>query len=284
MCASNQNAETAPQRNIVENPKATSSKANVPSVKVGVTLLIPGTLALAYAIIANSTTLAFIGLSLTFWGALFFFIKPARYVASSMLTSTALSEYLTTDRILRDLQITGKAYYIPSYPKDVYLPQHLKGLKESVVFISASSSGTPSIEELAKSKFLLENPKGICVTPPGLGLLEQLEKELKRDITKLQLTELLEILPPLITENLQLAKEVEIKQENNGLYLKITGSPYRNLYMTEELKSIHYLGCPLASAIACAIAKASGKAVTLQKDNIVPEGETVELWYQLVES
>ncbi|MGB9914271.1 MAG: hypothetical protein ACPLIG_00875 [Candidatus Bathyarchaeales archaeon] len=277
-----QSEENTPQSTQIEklNPK----KEGVPSIKVGAALIIPGALALAYAILKNSNTLAFIGLSLTFWGVLFFFIKPARYVASSMLTSAALSEYFTTDRILRDLKINGKAYYIPPYPKDVYLPQHLKGLKESVVFISSSTSGMPSIEELAKSKFLLENPNGICVSPPGLGLLEQLEKELKRDITKIQLDELFEILPPLITENLQLAKEVEIKQEDSQIYLKMIGSPYRALYTAEELKSIHFLGCPLASAIACAIAKASGKTVTVQKDNIAPLGQAVEVWYQLVEA
>ncbi|MEM3378379.1 MAG: hypothetical protein QW674_05480 [Candidatus Bathyarchaeia archaeon] len=277
-----QSEENTLQSTQIENLKP--KKEGVPSTKVGVALILPGVLALAYSILKNSNTLAFIGLSLTFWGVLFFFIKPSRYVASSMLASTALSEYFTTDRILRDLKINGKAYYIPPYPKDVYLPQHLKGLKESVVFISSSTSGMPSIEELAKSKFLLENPNGICVSPPGLGLLEQLEKELKRDITKIQLTELFEILPPLITENLQLAKEVEIKQEDRQIYLKMTGSPYRALYTAEELKSIHFLGCPLASAIACAIAKASGKTVTVQKDNIVPLGQAVEVWYQLVEA
>jgi len=268
----------------VESLKLELKKAKgMPSAKIGLAFIIPGILALIFSILNNSNILAFIGLSLAFWGALFFFLRPVKYVSSSLLDSNAIATYTTIDRIVKDLKIKGKSYYIPPYPKEVYLPQHLKGLKETVVFISADTGGMPSIEELAKSKFLLENPNGICVAPPGLGVLAQFEKELRIDIAKLQISELCEIFPPLITENLQLAKEIEMKQENGQVYLKMIDSTYKNLYAAEDLKSIHFLGCPLASAIACALAKATGKMVTIQKDNITPDGQTIEVWYSMVE-
>ena len=256
----------------------------IPSGKIGLALVIPGVLALIFSIINNSNILAFIGLGLTLWGSLFFFVRPVRYVQSSLLDSTAISTYTTIDRIVRDLKFKGKSYYIPPYPKEVYLPEYLKGLKEPVVFMSADTGGAPSIEELAKSKFLLETPNGICVAPPGLGLSTQFEKELRKDITKLQIGELCESLPPLIVENLRLGKEVEMKVEDNQIHVKIFDSAYKNLYTTEEnLKSVHTLGCPLVSAIACAIARATGKMITLQKDSISPDGQTLEVWYRLVE-
>jgi len=268
----------------VESLKLELKKARgMPSAKIGLAFIIPGILALIFSILNNSSILAFIGLSLAFWGALFFFLRPVKYVSSSLLGSTVIATYTTIDRIVKDLKFKGKSYYIPPYPKEVYLPQHLKGLKETVVFISADTGGMPSIEELAKSKFLLENPNGICVAPPGLGVLAQFEKELRIDIAKLQISELCEIFPPLITENLQLAKEIEMKQENGQVYLKMIDSTYKNLYAAEDLKSIHFLGCPLASAIACALAKATGKMVTIQKDNITPDGQTIEVWYSMVE-
>jgi hypothetical protein len=268
----------------VENLKLELKKTRgMPSAKIGLAFIIPGVAALVFSLLNNSNILAFIGLSLTFWGALFFFVRPVKYVSSSLLESAAISTYTTIDRIVKDLKFKGKSYYIPPYPKEVYLPQHLKGLKETVVFISADTGGMPSIEELAKSKFLLENPNGICVAPPGLGVLAQFEKELRKEITKLQLNELCEILPSLITENLQLAKEIEMKQENGQVYLKMIDSAYKSLYAAEDLKSIHFLGCPLASAIACAIAKASGKMVKIQKDNMMPDGQTIEVWYSIVE-
>jgi hypothetical protein len=181
------------------------------------------------------------------------------------------------------LKFKGESYYIPPYPKEVYLPEYLKGLKENVVFISADTGGMPPVEELAKSKFLLENPNGICVAPPGLGLLALFEKELRKDVVKLQLGELCESLPPLIVESFQLVKEMEMKAEDNQVYVKMLDSAYKNLYTAEEnLKSVHFLGCPLVSAIACAIAKATGRMVTIQKDNISLDGQTIEVWYNLV--
>ena len=257
----------------------------IPSGKIGIIFIIPGALSLIFSILNNSQILAFIGLGLTFWGALFFFVRPIKYVKSSLLDSTAISSYSTIDRIIKDLKYKGKSYYIPPYPKEVYLPEHLKGLKNMIVFISADSGpGMPSIEEMAKSGFLLENPKGICVAPPGLGLLTQFEKELRTDITKLDLKELCETLPPIILENFQLAKEIEMKTEKNQVHLKIFDSIYTNLYGREQnLKSVHFLGCPLISAITCAIAKTTGKIVTIYRDNVSPDGQTIEAWLHFVE-
>jgi len=268
-----------------ENLKLELRKVRRPSGKIGIMFIIPGALSLIFSIFKNSQVLAFIGLSLTFWGALFFFVRPVKYVRSSLLDSTAISSYSTIDRIVQDLKYKGKSYHIPPYPKEVYLPEYLKGLKDMIVFISADSdAGMPSIEEMAKTKFLLENPKGILAAPPGLGLLTQLEKELRTDITKLELSELCESLPQLILENFQLAKEIEMKTEKNQVHLKIFDSIYKNLYSREKnLKSIHFLGCPLVSAIACAIAKTTGRIVTIHQSTTSPDGQTIEVRYRFIE-
>lgn len=268
-----------------ENLKLEIRKSNwLSSGKTGLILLILGAITLALSILNNSQVLAFIGLGLTFWGFLFLFIRPVKYVESTLLTSTAIASYSTIDRIIKDLKYKGQSYYIPPYPKEAYLPEHLKGLKEMIAFISADS-GTemPSVDEIAKSRFLLENPKGICVAPPGLGLLAKFEKELRTDITKLELSELCESLPQLILENLQLAKEVEMHLHENQIYLKVSDSTYKNLYGADQnLKSVHLLGCPLVSAIACAISKNTGKIVTIQKDNVSPDAESIEIWYTIL--
>jgi hypothetical protein len=257
----------------------------LPSGKIGIIFMVPGALSLIFSVFKNSQVLAFIGLGLTFWGALFFFVRPIRYVKSSLLDSAAISPYSTIDRIVKDLKYEGKSYYIPPYPKEVYLPEYLKSLKEMIVFISADSGkGMPSIEEMAKSKFLLKNPKGICVAPPGLGLLTQFEKELRTDITKLGLSGLCESLPQIILENFQLAKEMEIIMEENQVHLKIFDSIYKSLYSREEkLQSVHSLGCPLVSAIACTIAKTTGKIVTVHRDTVSPDGQTIEVWCRFIE-
>jgi len=291
MGSAEKNADKRMAENLLEQIKALQTEVErlkselrrvrgVPSGKIGIAFLIPGALSLCYSIIQESQILAFIGLSLTFWGALFFFIKPIRYVRSELLGLAELPSYTTIDRILREFKFKGKSYYIPPYPKDVYLPEHLKGLKEMITFISSNADASmPTIEDMAKRKFILKNPNGICISPPGLGLLTQMENELGRDFTEIDLETLIESLPQIVTSDLQVAEEVEIKNENNKIYTKVSGSIYRDLYARQDLMSIHVLGSPLISAIACALAKTTGRTVSIERSKISEDGLTVEAWY-----
>jgi hypothetical protein len=223
----------------------------------------------------NSQILAFIGLGLTFWGALFFLITPFRYVEGSLLDSTAMPSYQTINRIVRDLKCTDHGYHIPPFPKKAYLPQHLKGLKEMTVFIPAiDDAQTPSIEEMAESKFLLKHPQGVLIISPGAGLLNKIENDFNIDFTNMDLSRLCEVLPGFILNNLGLAVGMEMDIRDNLVNVRIQGSIYKDLYSKEaDLKSINITGCPIVSAVACALAKATGKSVTLQKLQVLPDGQ-----------
>jgi hypothetical protein len=257
----------------------------LPSSKIGFTLLIIGALVFVASFAATSTVLAFIGLGFTFWGALFLFAKPIKFVRSTLLDSTALSSYTTIDRILDDLNYKGKPTYIPPYPKEAYLPEYLKGLKQMVVFIPAKdTTAIPTIEEMAKKQFLVKNPKGICFMPPGFGLVSLFEKEMKADSTKIDLDGLYNSLSTVIVKNLELASNFEIAPEKELFHIKITDSVYKDLYSIErKLKSVSSVGCPLTSAVACALAKTTGKIVTITKSIVSPDLRTIETWYQTVE-
>jgi hypothetical protein len=247
-----------------------------------VLFLVSGIVSLIFSITSESQVLAFVGLGLTFWGALFFLITSKRYVEGSFLDSAAISSYLTIDRIIKDFK--GKGYYMPPYHKDVYLPENLKGLKDMVVFVSAENEGgMPSIQELAESKFFLQNPNGVIVTPPGLGLLSQIEKRMNVDFTKISLEEMCEAMPHYIRNNFSLAGEIEMTLEGNQISVKLFNSIYRNLYNGENnLKSIGILGCPIVSAIACAIANTSGKPVTIQKQNVTLDRSMIQVVYRII--
>lgn len=257
-----------------------------PTGKIGFILLAIGALTLTGSVVNTSTVLAFIGLGLTFWGALFLFARPVKFVKSTLLDSTAISSYTTIDRMIRDLNYKGKPIYIPPYPKEAYLPEYLKGLKEMIVFIPAEDIvAMPTIEEMAKKQFILENPKGICIAPPGYGLVSLFERELKTEFTQINLDELYDALPTIIVNNLELAKEFEINPEEKLIHAKIINSVYNDLYANEQsIKSVHSIGCPLTSAIACALAKTTGKLVAIVRDAISPDSKTIEVWYQTLEA
>ena len=262
-----------------------SSRANKEHLsRAIVILLISGALALLFSIFYEITTLAFVGLGLTFWGILFLILGPVKQIESSPIYNAVISEYSTIDRIIKDFKYTGEAFYIAPYPKGVYVPEHLKSLREGVVYISAKKNTCylPSNEEKAEGKFLLENQQGILITPPGLGILTDIEQKSNIDFANMKIIQYCQIIPQIVVENLNLVKEIEMTQEENIVKLKIMNSVYQSLYSREKnAKSISLLGDPLVSAIAIGLAKATNKNINIIKENVSSSNLTIEIWYKI---
>ena len=252
------------------------------SGKIGTVFIVIGVISLVFSIYSSSQILAFIGLGLTFWGALFLLSTPKSYIEERFLISTALPEYSNIDKIIKELRYVKKSYYIPAYPENDQVPEHLSGLTESVVFISASNVFVmPSLEDISKGKFLAAHKKGILLTPPGMGLLTQIKKEIKFPITKTDIAELCETLPRVILQNFTIAQDLTMKTEKENIHLVIKGSIFKNLYSNENnLDSILFLGCPLTSAIASLLALFTGKTITIKQTNITQGGSTIETTFQ----
>jgi hypothetical protein len=246
-------------------------KKNNSSIRIAIVFLVLGIVSLVASIPFGSQVAAFVGLGLTFWGAIFALARSGKYVESSLLDGTAKSGYLTIERLINDLKFNPQGYYIPAYPKDVVLPDYLKNLKEPVVYISENFDGKPSVDELAAGKFLSSKTQGIFVTSPGSGILAQIEKQMKMDISKVNLEELTEFLPKYLSEILNLAKTAEMTLLPNGASFKASGILYQSFYKTENtLKSVRVLGCPVVSTVASALAKGSGKTVVIKEQTLSP--------------
>ncbi len=253
------------------------------STVIGEIFLAAGIAALLVSIFLSAQVIALVGLGLTFWGALFILIAPLHYVEGALLISTAIPTYLTIDRILGDYKYHGQAYYIPPYSQEGYLPEHLKGLKETIAFVSAKKAPMmPAIEEIAGSKFMLSNEKGILIDAPGVGLLVEAYKRMQRT-PRMGISDLCEVFPKIMMEDFALAKEIVMHAEAEKVNLMIRDSLYMDLYTSESKpKSINLLGCPMVSAIACAIANNTGRVVTIQETRISLEDLTIEIEYRLV--
>ncbi len=234
---------------------------------------------LVTSIVYSSSILAFVGLSLTFWGALLLYLKPTKQVKASLLDSTTISSLRNVDQIITDLNYKGKAIYLPSK----YLKEH-KG--EKVFIPSKYGIVIPPAEEVTQEKVFFKNPKGISLTPPGLGLANLYEKELGKDFTKVDLDYLQKNLPKLFVEDLEIADDLEIKVENNMIKVKITGSINKELCDETRglLKICGSLGCPLCSSIAIAITRATGSPVIIENTEVPIASETIESNFQLLET
>ena len=258
--------------------------------------LIAGLLSLFWSIYLSNTVLALIGIGLTFWGVLFLLLGPLRAVEEGLLYDTATSEYSTINRIINDLKCTGEAFYMPPISRSVHVPDNQKSFKEVVVFISPRritlnmksmkerSLDLPTAEERSEGKFLLKDRRGMLLTPPGLGILRDIEKKLKTDFTDMEIMQFCQIISDVLLEKFNSAKEIETTTEDNIVKFKFLNSAYENLYTRDDnLTTIHLLGCPLVSAIAVGLAKVSNKTVSIVNED-VPEGTSVvEVWYRIYE-
>jgi hypothetical protein len=251
-----------------------------PSGRIAFILLAFGAASVISSVFYVSSSLAFIGLTLIFWGALLLFMKPIRYVKTSLLDSTAISSLTTIDRVISESNYKGKAVHLPP------LPYFLKGYKGGIVYIS-SKKGTvlPPVNEVSGKRVFVKNPQGICIVPPGLSLVNLYEKELGKEFTTVDLEYLKNNLPKLFTENLEIAKDLEINKENSLIHVKITGSVYKD-FCTEVRKLSNVCssyGCPLCSSIACALSRALGKPITIEKTEVSSDSEVIEAYYRVIE-
>jgi hypothetical protein len=253
-------------------------KAEKPSRAIAVVFIVTGSSSLALSILFQMEILAFIGLGLTFFGAIFSFTRKANYVQESILDSTAKSAYSTLDRMINELSFNTHAYYLPAYPQNAHLPEYLVNLKKSVVFLTGENfSGKPAVDELVSGKFLSNKENGVFISSPGSDLLAYYENQFQNDISKFSVQDLCVILPRYVAD-CNLARQVELKiLGNSSVSVQVSPILYKSLYSPKSgLKTVYSLGCPVVSSIACAFAKVSGKIVQIQKLKVSSDGLSVE--------
>jgi hypothetical protein len=240
-------------------------------------MLCLGGIAITGSIVYTSSIFAFIGLGLTFWGALLLFIRPKKYVQANLLNPIATSSLETLNQIVKDLKLGGKA---------VYLPSKYSNYNESTVFIPFDKNAAPHATlSSAEGKLFTKESKGIFLRPPGLGLTELYESELRKDFANVDLTYLQQSLPQLFVEDLEIADDFQMTVEGSTIHVRITGSVFKDLCTASmEISDIcGSIGCHLCSSIAIALAKALAKPIVIQETHIYGDSKTIEVYYKVVE-
>lgn len=243
-------------------------------------ILSAGVIALSLSINYTSSMLAFIGLGLIFWGALLSYIRNEKYVKETLLDNATSPSLTSLNQVITELGYAGKGIYLPS--------KYLKNFESSKVYISMrEDTKLPSQKEIQneEDKAILKNPEGILITPPGAELLRLFEATLGTSFSKVDSRYIEQNMPRLLIEDLEIAQNVQIESENNKVHIRIENSVYRNTCReVRKLSNVcHSLGCPLCSAIACALAKATGKPVTIEKDQTSEDDTITNVEYRLLE-
>jgi hypothetical protein len=263
-----------------------------------VTLLLLGAASLAASIRYNSSILAFIGLGLAFWGAVLLYIKPEEYTRKTLLEAAVSPSLTTLNQMIQELGYKGDATYLP--PKYFTNPETTK-----ICISNHKHANLPTSEQIQpyEDQTVARTPQGLLLTPPGIQLSRLLEKSLRKDFIKTDLKTLQQSLPDLFVEKLEIAQNLEIQAENNAtqrkdnsptllneakntlIHAKITRPFYTYAYEEYEDPSrpTGLIGCPIRSAIAIAITKATGKPVRITGSKNSEDGNTIEATYEIIE-
>lgn len=262
------------------------------------TMFILGAIALIISILYTSTVLAFIGLSLAFWGALLLYVQDQDYTRTVLLDASTLPQLETLDQTLQELDYNGNAVYLP--PRYFETPE-----KTKIYLPKQKDARLPKPEQIQKyeNQMFIKNPQGILLTPPGSGLTELFEKTLGKSFTKVDVKYLQQNLPKLFIEDLEIAENLEIEIQDIKSDPTTTYPPLKTQTKNETIKAeitnsvftetckeagkmpriCGTIGHPLLSAIACAIAKASGKPVTIERIQSSEDGRTTQAYYRIIE-
>jgi len=248
-----------------------------PSATIGLVLFLFGIVVMILSITFSSDIMAFVGLGLTFVGVISIYVRPARYVQATSLEHIASTLLIMADRVLRAFDVKGKGVYLP--------PLLIKDLKDGIVFVNSGSSiNVPQLGELAEGKVLTDNPKGVCLTAAGLGLTNLLEEKLGRSFTQVSLEYLMEKLPELFTDVLEIADLFEIRSSEDLVFVKAKDAIFFS-FCGKTRKSLDICssyGCPFCSSIAVALARCLGKPILIQNSNLFPKDDTVEIVYRVI--
>lgn len=254
-----------------KNTRIATSK--VPSVG----MLAIGTFTLLLSIYATSSLLAFIGLGLVFWGAILAYVRSGEYVKKALLIASLPPSI--TDRAIRESGFKGTVIYLP--PKYFRDPRHTKifiAREEGILF--------PQLEQVQEREELplSEIQDGIVMDALGQPLCMLFENTLRQDFTKVDLTYLERNLPKLLIEELEAATAMDIHADADRIKVRLRNSVFHFSRQVERKTSIPSSGFSsiVASAIACSLARGTGKAVVVESEEADDTGKTVLIEYRLL--
>jgi hypothetical protein len=243
---------------------------------VALTMLLLGLISLLASVIYDSYVSAFIGLGLAFWGALLLLVRSTKYVKLELLTAASSSLLTNVEEMLKITAFDGKGIYLP--------PKFLSDYHSSLVFVPTKGKQVlPKLEEIIEAKTSITS-KGLLLTPPGQALSKIFEKQLGKPFTKMELPEFQKSLPRLL-EELEITEYANVTIEDNIVTVEAQNHVFKDLCVeaTKLERTRDAVGSPFSSAVACVLAKATGKPVTIEKEEQSHDRNTTTIQYCLLE-
>lgn len=239
--------------------------------------LITGIALIFLSAMNNSSFLAVVGVSVAFWSVLLLFFTPTKHAFLSLLKASASASGSSIERFLNEFNLVEKGIYLP--------PQNLKNFESSVVFVPKTPGVSLPTSFETTDKLFNQEKTGVFFTPPGLAVSVMFENELGLSFRKIALSQMQGMIKKLFRD-LKFAEDVQVRIKDRTITLEITGSIFNSLCdetSSNQPRTHAQIGCIIASAFACAFAKASDKPITIQKDKLDPETKILLIEYRMEE-
>ena len=240
-------------------------KLGKPQSDIAYILLTVGAILLTLSILHNHVVAAFIGIALIFWGSLFLYIKPSRFIQKEIFDSTITGILATISTFVGTSTFEG----IPMY----YSIKTLSGIRNPILIIPPNSDfSLPPSNELSKDKYWETNPQIKKMKPIGIELFHLIEKELGVDITLTNLTFIEKNIEKVIIDNLELVKTFNIVIQNPNITVIFTESIFDEIFNNLEIiNKYNHIFNPLISALSCIITISSKQPIMIE--NVIHEQE-----------
>jgi hypothetical protein len=243
-----------------------------------VMLTIIGVLVIVASAIYVSSFLAILGTSFVFWCVLLLYIMPVKHVPITFLNASVLADMSNIERILVEMGFDQKGVYLP--------PKCLNNSESSLLFIPEFyGQKLPLAEDVGSYRLFNDEQRNIlCLTPPGVALLNFFEAQMNCSFTKIDFSDFQKRFPKVIVEDLGYAENIVIHIQDDKLTLTLKANIFvDNCVETEkELSWSHNaVGCLLSSSFACALAKVLGRAIIILAEETT--GNITKMTYQILE-
>ena len=201
------------------------------------------------------------------------YIHTDEYAKKALLDATSYSDVEVLNQMIAKLGYKGPAVYLP--------PQYFSNPDDQVIYVSKEGDvAYPKLGQLPvrESAFFVITSSGMMLKPSGLELVGLFERTLETNFARVDFEFLEQNFSRLFVESLEIAETVDVEAENNRVIVKLEKSAFR-VYDSKDGQSI-LLGSPISSAIACVLAKATGRIVVIRSQQT--RGRDVFLEYQLI--
>ncbi|MEM3641439.1 MAG: hypothetical protein QXH37_05925 [Candidatus Bathyarchaeia archaeon] len=185
-------------------------------------------------------------------GIIFVFLSVESYVKLTVANEALISALLPLSRLLEHLGIQGKAVYFPKQTDD----------ENSVLFIlKGDDVALLNYAKITESDNIAISKEGVIFPSLGTNLVQLYQNELG-DLRNFNLEYLLEWLPRVLVDGLQIAEKAQMLLEGELLHVKFIEPVFRHVCLHREVNILcKTIGCPLCSSIADAIARNTNRII-----------------------